>query len=216
MKKNWVRLVFALLLTAVFLYLAFRKVDWASALRSMTRVDPAVFLIVVLLVLLAPPRHPGISVEIPPHPREAGRPILQPVRRQRRRFHGHLHLSRPDRRTRQAALCRPQGELPARIRHRDGRRRADLRHLYDVRPAGGLSAGPAPLCLDLPHPSGGFAKLTISGSSDVTLPPSSWPSAWGSTFSATKARRRGRLLLRPVPERLRRRSSNSSMNSSTD
>ena len=52
MKKNWVRLVFALLLTAVFLYLAFRKVDWASALRSMTRVDPAVFLIVVLLVPL--------------------------------------------------------------------------------------------------------------------------------------------------------------------
>jgi glycosyltransferase 2 family protein len=52
MKKNWIRLTLALLLTAFFLFLAFRKVEWSSALRSMTRVNVGLFIIVILLMPL--------------------------------------------------------------------------------------------------------------------------------------------------------------------
>jgi len=53
LKKTWVRLAVALLLTAVFLYFFFRSVnDWGAVLRSLTQVSLPLFLLAILLTPL--------------------------------------------------------------------------------------------------------------------------------------------------------------------
>lgn len=50
MKKNWIRLSLALLLTFVFLFFFFRSVDWREVLGYLTDVDLKFFVLIIVLV----------------------------------------------------------------------------------------------------------------------------------------------------------------------
>ena len=52
MKKPWVKILLVFLLSAVFLYFFFRKVEWKSILETLTSVDPILFILVILMVPL--------------------------------------------------------------------------------------------------------------------------------------------------------------------
>ncbi|MBN2244459.1 MAG: flippase-like domain-containing protein [Candidatus Aminicenantes bacterium] len=52
MRKTWVKVLIVFLLSAVFLFFFFRKVEWKRILETLTDVDPILFILIILLVPL--------------------------------------------------------------------------------------------------------------------------------------------------------------------
>ena len=113
---------------------------------------------------LAPPSDdPRPALEVPPHPREERRPLLQPVRRQRRRIHRLVPSSGAHRGVGQAAVCRPQGGDPGGLLPGDVPRRAGLRHLHHVRPPRRVPSRQAALCIETAAPAGDLLQTLSLG-----------------------------------------------------
>jgi uncharacterized protein (TIRG00374 family) len=52
MKKPWVKMLLIFLISTVFLYFFFRKVEWKRILETLTDVDPILFILIILMVPL--------------------------------------------------------------------------------------------------------------------------------------------------------------------
>ncbi len=115
MKKHGIKLAVVALISLVFLFLFFRKVDWGQFLRYATSANPFLFALIILLAPLHLATR-ALRWHVLLRYQKKGVRFASTFSAQCRRIHRVQHLPRPARRDRQAPLPGPQGGPGAGLR----------------------------------------------------------------------------------------------------